>query len=163
MIIQTQWYEVLRHDGSKQYAIKDNGKYYLYGSGFGIGKFDAISVTPIDGCPPKEYSETYVCFDNDLNNVFKAIVDDNRLWNGFECPFIHSDDIHKLLKYLCNQEWECYSYKWDGDDILLTCSYHDSHVSRIEPSTIKGEKYYYFGNDGFTFEKARFKYEDINT
>jgi hypothetical protein len=162
MIIKTQWYEVLRHDGRKQYAIKNNGNYYLWGSGFGIGEFDAVSVTPIDGCPPKEYSETYVCFDNDMDNIFKAIVDDNRRWNGWECPHIHIDDVHKLLKYLCNPVHECHTYKWDGDDILLTDA-DAYHTSRIEPSVIKGETYYYFGNEGFTFEKADFDYEDINT
>jgi hypothetical protein len=155
-----EWYEVLRHDGRKQYATKSRDYYYLWGSGFAIGEFDAISVTPINGHPPVKESETYVCFDNDLENVFKAIVNDNHRWNGWECPFIHSDDVIKLLKYLCVDE-EYYKYEFDGDDILFMDVCDDTHVSRIEPTMKNGEKYYYFGNEGFTFEKARFPYQDL--
>ena len=164
MIIDTQWYEVLRHDGRKQYATKSMDNYYLWGSGFGIGEFDAISVTPIDGYPPSDDVHAYVCFDNDTENVFKAIIDKNSRWNGWECPHIHADDVQKLLDYLCNPVHECCIYKWDGDDILLNDLYSkDYPPSRIEPSVIDGQTYYYFGNEGLTFEQARLQYEDINT
>jgi hypothetical protein len=159
MIEQTQWYKILFKDGRINYATKRYDLYFLGGYGFGHTDFDAV-ITPMEGYPPSDDIHTYVCFDSDTMNVFRAIIDKNSRWNGWECPYIHIDDVQKLLDYLCKPELECYKYKWDGNDILLTDSYDDNHESRIEPSIIDGETYYFFGGEGFTFEQARLQHED---
>jgi len=154
------WYEVLRHDGVVQYAIKINETYYLGGSGFGIKSFDAQSVTAIDGLPPVRNVHTYVCFDGDLNNTFKAIVDKNNRWNGWEMPYIHADDVVRMMNYLSDGgDW--ITCKFEGDVITIThINWDDDEISIIKPTIIDGETYYYFGNEGWTFETARFEYND---
>ena len=153
------WYEILRYDGVVQYALKVGDYYYLGGSGFGIIDFDAVSVTPIDGCPPVRNVNTYVCFDGDCNNTFKAIVDKNSRWNGWEMPYIHADDVMRMMDMLsCGGDWITYAF--NGDDIVITYVNDDNELSIIHPTTIDGEQYYYFGNEGWTFEQAKLEYED---
>ena len=54
-----QWYAVHRYDGNVQYAVKYDDLYFLWGSGFGISKFDADLVsddsrTRLPFCSPVE-------------------------------------------------------------------------------------------------------------
>lgn len=160
MKTNNNWYKVLRHDGVVQYALKKDDVYYLGGSGFGIINFDAASVTPIEGCPPVRNAHTYVCFDGDSNNVFKAIVDKNNRWNGWEMPFIHASDVVRMMNYLSDGgDWITYAI--NNDVITITYVNDDfDETSVIYPTTIDGETYYYFGNEGWVFEVAKFNYED---
>lgn len=161
MITQTQWYEILRKDGNIQYATKSYGCYFIGGSGFGYTTLDAVSITAMDGCPPSKEFECLVCFDGDEKNTFRAIVDKNNRWNGWEMPFIHSDDVIRMMDYLSNGgEW--ITFVMDGDTIVVTDVCDDEYVSRIEPTKMYGETYYYFGNEGWVFEIARLEYEDEN-
>jgi hypothetical protein len=137
------WYEIVRNNGVIQYAQKINEVYYLHGSGFGIVLFNAQSVTPIDGYPPTLNVHTYVCFDGDSKNIFKAIVDKNNRWNGWEME---------------GGDW--IKYCFDGDDIVITYLNDDDEVSTVHRTTIDGEDYYYFGNEGWVFETAQLKYND---
>jgi hypothetical protein len=153
------WYEIVRNNGVIQYAQKINEVYYLNGSGFGIVLFNAQSVTPIEGYPPTLNVHTYVCFDGDTKNIFKAIVDKNNRWNGWEMPFIHADDVVRMMDHLAEGgDWIKYSF--DGDDIVITHLNDDNEVSTVHRTTIDGEDYYYFGNEGWVFEEARLQYND---
>jgi hypothetical protein len=153
------WYEVVRNNGVIQYAQKINEVYYLHGGGFGIIEFDAQSVTPIDGYPPSKNVHTYVCLDGDSKNIFKAIIDKYNRWNGWEMPFIHADDVVRMMDYLYEGgDWITYCF--DGDDIVITHLNDDNEVSIIHRTRIDGEDYYYFGNEGWVFEEARLQYND---
>jgi hypothetical protein len=154
------WYEVVRNNGVIQYAQKINEVYYLHGGGFGIIEFDAQSVTPIDGYPPSKNVHTYVCFDGDSKNIFKAIIDKYNRWNGWEMPFIHADDVVRMMDHLSEGgDWIAYCFV--GDDIVIThLNDEDDGFSTVHRTTIDGEHYYYFGNEGWVFEEARLQYND---
>lgn len=155
----TQWYKVIRPNGQIHYATKHNECYFLNGSGFGYTNLDAVSILPMDGCPPTDESIVYVCFDADSKNSFKAIVDKHNRWNGWERPFIHVDDAFRMMKYI-TRDGDWVTYTIDGEDIIVKEPDYDEYT-RIEPVTKNGEKYYYFGDMGWVFEKARFQYEDL--
>jgi hypothetical protein len=159
MIDKTQWYEVLRHDGRIQYATKYKDSYFIGGSGFGYGNLDAVSITAMEGCPPSIDIHTYVCFDGDENNIFRAIVDKNYRWNGWECPFIHVDDAFRMMEYI-TRDGDWLSYSIDGENIIIKDPEADGYCSVIEPTIKDGEKYYYFGNEGWVFEIAQLEYND---
>ena len=153
-----QWYKVIRPNGHIQYATMRNGYYLINDSGFAIGHLDAVSVTAIDGMPPENNELTYVCFDADSENSFRAIVNSNYRWNGWECPFIHVDDVFRMMEHITRDDnWITYTI--DGEDIIIVEPDYEE-TTRIEPTMKDGEKYYYFGDMGWIFEIARFLYED---
>lgn len=152
---QIQWYEVLRHDGRKQYARIHDGKYYLYGEGFGIAMLDAISVTAIDGNPPVVFTPVRVCIDGDDRNhpTWRAIVNKNRRWNGWLCPHIHADDVDDMLRYL-TKDYAWITYKRIEEGILITEIHDDNHESLVEPFEHEGQTYYDFGDMGWCFGES---------
>ena len=140
-----QWYEVLRHDGVKQYATKDEKGYLLYGSGFFIKEFDAVSVTPVEEIPNVKVSG-HAYFED--SKRFKAIHNPNHRWNGWAMPYIH----HSAVKAVCKLT------SWDGQKVTLnkegivTIQQDGEDPVLIEPVVINGEIYYYFGNEGWCWE-----------
>ena len=144
-----KWYEVLRHDGTKHYATKSNDLYFLDGSGFGYKKFDAVSVTPIDGEPPSELVECRIYIDG-VDETFRGIVNANQRWNGWEMPWIHISDVERLCTLMSDNE--CYKWTYDGEKVTLL-DIQENYTSIAEPTTIGGETYYYFGNEGLCFQR----------
>ena len=108
--------------------------------------------------PPVKEEITYVCFDAESEHSFRAIVNSNYRWNGWECPFIHVDDVFRMMEYI-TRDGDWIKYTIDGEDIIIVEPDYEE-TTRIEPTIKNGEKYYYFGDMGWIFEVARFQYED---
>lgn len=145
--IKVQWYEVLRRDGKKQYATKHGKDYFLGGSGFGIRKFDAISVTPVEDIPIK-YEEGYMhC---DCPGVFRGIHNANVYWNGWACPWIYADQKKELIEWM-SQEPNKVTELPDGNLQMVDTDYPEEEPQIIEKVMVLGKEAYYLGNIGWTF------------
>ena len=143
-IIDDQWYEVLRSNGTKQYAKGStwgSGKdgYLLWGSGFIIYEFDAVSVTPIDKIPDDRIPGI-AHFDGGKDNQYKAICNMNNRWNGWMMPFIHEDDIERLCKQLTwggpeDSDYQLIEFTTDRQ-VRHACYYDQEleHEDLIEPT-----------------------------
>jgi hypothetical protein len=148
--LKIQWYEILRKDGTKNYATRwnDSGEYYLGGSGFGYKSFDCISITPIESVPTNNKIGV-VSFDGD-ETYFKALCDTNHTWNGWACPFIHVDDVERLCRYISSDDYCTYTYE-DGVVNVVYLDDEDCNDT-IEPYILDGVLYYYFGGEGLCFD-----------
>ena len=74
-------------------------------------------------------------------------------------PFIHASDVVRMMDHLSDGgDW--ITYVMDGNVITITYVNDDNELSIIHPTTIDGEQYYYFGNEGWVFEIAKSNYED---
>ncbi len=148
---KTQWYEVLRKDGNKQYATKNDRGYLLGGTGFTIEKFDAVSVTEVDFVP-QVYVQGVAYFDD--GEKYDAVINKNERWNGWAMPYIHEKHIESLCKEL--------TYDW-GEDEGQTLTFKDGTLTIIENSCgelfthhahaeeLFGETYYFLGQMGYTW------------
>jgi len=142
------WYKVTRHDGNIEYATKSENGWCLGGSGWVYKHLDAMSIEPIDELPQDEV-ETYVGFD--ITEIpYKAIVDMNDTWNGWLKPYIHKDDVVRMLEDLSG-DW----MRWTIEDGVISIMDSDvgyDVVDTIEISHIGDQQYYYFGNLGWCFQ-----------
>lgn len=147
-----QWYKVTRYDGTVQYATKWNDQYFLWGSGFGIGEFDAYSVEEVDDIP-NNYERGFVFFEFETE-TFKAVIDTNRWWNGWAMPYIHESDVKRLCHMLNENPDMSYTMSEDKT-ILVEChEFDDIPDTTIIPEQPfdDGETYYYFGGEGLCFD-----------
>lgn len=152
-----QWYEVLRHTGEKQYATKTDTGYLLYGAGFTIKEFDAVSVTPVKEVPT-DMVKGIASFDGEKETYMRAMCDLNQRWNGWYMPYIHAGDIQRLITAASHDE-HILTLK-DGN--LIFTEMYDGKVENedvVAPRLFNGEMYYYCGNAGycFDFKKSRTK------
>jgi len=158
-IIDGQWYEVLRPDGTKQYAqgyVSEDGSksgWLLWGSGFVINKLVAISITPYNGIPENE-KHGIAHFDGMVEHRYKAVCNTNSRWNGWYRPFIHVDDIERLCKDLTQEEYQLEFTTNKRVKISEVVADVVHHEEIIEPTVINGENYYYMGNGGWCFQFA---------
>lgn len=149
--ITTQWYEVVRKDGTKQYATKTEGGYLLYGSGFVITKLDAVSVTPIDSVPTN-LKQGFVYLDSSEEGLYKAICDTNDRWNGWAKPYISEDDIERLCELISDEQFITYRYEKDNNRVVVVDNegYEEDHY--IESEELEGQTWYYLGGEGLIFD-----------
>jgi len=144
--METQWYEILRKDGKKQYALKMGEDYFLYGSGFAIRNFDAVSVTPIEEIP-REIVHGKAFFED--GPKFRACRNKNEYWNGWIKPYLHISQLKKFIKYMSMDDNLTFSIK-DG---ILTIDRKDGEDSSIiEPEVIDDDLYYDLGGEGYCWE-----------
>lgn len=102
----------------------------------------------------------YVTFDN-TDDRFKAIIDTNSRWNGWERPYIHIVDVFRMMDALsAGGQWITYDIDRTGAIIIKYVDEREESPSRIEQTVKDGEIYYYFGNEGWIFEIAKNQYED---
>jgi hypothetical protein len=144
-----QWYQVTRPDGTIQYATKYEGEdqYFLYGDGFPIKKFDALSVEPCDD-PPVIMVEGMAWLDD--SPKWRAITNINARWNGWALPSLHESAIKSLIEYLSYDEM--YKIELKEGNLILTYTDDQEYVTVIEPHIWNGEKYYGFANEGWCWE-----------
>ena len=77
--------------------------------------------------------------------TYRAICNLNSRWNGWYMPFISEKDIEQFIK---DTGWDDMKLSMDGR--VVVCE-HDGEVSRIKPTGILGEEWYYFGDYGWCF------------
>ena len=149
-----KWVKVTRPDGAVQYATKVDEYYYLNGYGFSIVSFDG-KVEEIDGEPPLNYRQTLVGFSH-TERPYKAIIDTDRVWNGWLKPWIHKSEIKRLVRDMNkDNDFEKWTLKSDGSLEVSSLEYADQEPDVYEPETHEydGETYYYFGG-GYTWEEC---------
>jgi hypothetical protein len=152
----TKYFKITRKDNNIEYAIKydKTNEFFLFGSGFGIIEFDALSVEEIKEIPTK-MSKGLAYFDELDENCFEAYTDLNKRWNGWAMPYIHSKEVEKLIKMMCEeggmQETKM-SIKNGVIDILQTYEGEIEYEDKIEPTIIDNEPYYFFGHLGLCFD-----------
>lgn len=142
--MKTQWYKVTYSDGSVQYATECRELYYIDGSGFGCSFSSDVTIEPIDEVPTR-WKKTKVGFDFGKWSI-DAVVDCNRHWNGWECPYIFAKDAKKLVRRMNNPiDGETWKLKRDGTIVVINdwCSSVDEYKPFIHP--FNGELMYDFG------------------
>ncbi len=145
------WYEVLRSDGTKQYASRWEGKgdYFLGGSGFGYSKFDAVSVKEIDEVPHNIVKgKAHI---EGMHN-FQAIRDLNRSWNGWALPSIHESEVDRFIETM---QWDEFKVTKKGKNLLIndtSSGDHEFSKYTIKPMIWEGETYYWMGDFGWVWE-----------
>jgi predicted lipoprotein with Yx(FWY)xxD motif len=137
--VKFQWYEIIRHDGTVQYARKYKDLFYLWGSGFGIEEFDAKAVNPIDEVPIL-HVKGYAYFDG--GNKYKAITNENERWNGWALPLIHESEIDKLIQDITG---DGIIIKKEGNNVILI-EEEEGDILTSEPIVMFGDIYYDIGN-----------------
>lgn len=149
-----QWFKITRHDGKVQYASKWSGEqdYFLYGYGFGIKEFDALSVEPVDEVPVNMVKGMAQLDDTRFYRAYNNI---NSWWNGWAMPYIHADDVPLMIEDISDESWM--TMKLIEGIVTIEYSDKDNHQEGetqivIEPTIIDNEPYYYFGNEGWVFD-----------
>lgn len=155
-IKKTQWYEVVRPDGKKQYATKHEGLFFLNGSGRGYESLEAKSIKKISKVP-KLMTEGFT-FIGEPKPRFKALINDNYRWNGWAAPYVHTSEVKRLCKYL-SVDGHVFTLLGKGGTIKVEMDKGTEyeHEDVIQPEIINDELYYDFGSIGycFEFEKAK--------
>lgn len=148
-----QWYAVHRYDGNVQYAVKYDDLYFLWGSGFGISKFDAEKVEPIEGEPPYKLIEGTVCLDGDYK--YKGIDNTNHRWNGWACPWILAEDIERFIADMNPYTEECgvgNIFKLEGETLIIKDLEDPEYKVYSHKENLMGKDCYYLGDIGWCFE-----------
>lgn len=141
-----QWYEVLRPDGTKQYATKGVFGYLLWGAGFEM-KLEAISITPVKEVPV-ELVEGTANFDDCPE--WRALIDKNQWWNGWAMPYIHAKHVEDVIDYTQGDPDDEYGAFLTLKDGIITVDDRGApEIFTIEPTVINGELWYYFGHMGW--------------
>lgn len=147
-----QIYEVLRHDGSKDYYVRSKGDddFYPFGGGMSIKSFDAESIKPIDHIP-SDMTKGFAHFDGEV--MMKAYVNEHDRWNGWFKPYIHIESMEQLCKDLCCDE-ETYIFVDRGEESRLFYVHDDDSVDDYELgyTEIEGELYFYMGDFALCFD-----------
>lgn len=139
----TQWFKIMREDGTIQYATREGEYFYIYGSGFAIKTLRAVKIEPCDGLP-STLVEGVAYFDDEIE--YRAYANPHHKWNGWACPFIHQDDVERLCKDLSN---EGNTYTMTENGVMWSDGFDEQHENTIKE--IDGVKYYDFGSFGLTF------------
>lgn len=150
-----QWYKITRLDGAVQYACKYENEeaYYMWGSGFGIKRFAKTKSIEKAESVPTELVVGFASFDCE-DDKFKAVINKNSWWNGWAMPWIHHSDIVRFCEFMSMDE-EYMTMKMKSGNLVihrLEEVGEDYEFETIEPTELLGEKYYYLGGGGFTFE-----------
>ena len=128
--------------------------YFLNGTGFGITRFDADKVVPIEGEPPTKLVEGTVILDGGFE--YKGITDLNHKWNGWACPWILAEDIERFIGDT-NPHTEEYGVGnlfelKDGVLKITDIEYPGEHDMDEPMVNILGKDCYYLGNIGWCFD-----------
>lgn len=148
---EQQWYRVERTDGNVQYATKTEGGYLLWGSGFVIKKFDKLqSLTKVDEVPTN-IKHGYAFFEG--MSFYKAYHDANHWWNGWACPWIHKDDVKRLVEEM-NDGGSATRFVWNGDniDVYWDQEYEEPQDKPDGTIELQEDGYYYWGGEGLCFD-----------